>query len=377
MNGLEGIVSGEEVGLINRGLNTEKPTISLCMIVKDVAENLIDCLEPIKNMVDEIIIVDTGSKDNTKEIAKRYTDKVYDFEIPKVEYKGELIDDVDFSAIRNYADSLATGDWILTLDADERIKPEYVNLLKNLIAQNPEIVAYEFTMFNYSNNNTYSCHRRFKAYKNKIGIHYSGKIHETIGDSVKGKTALAPIPVVHLGYVNREKNLEKAYERNIPILEREVEKDPTNYFYLYYLGKSYMGMGDKDKGKKYLEESLKYSAHNIGVNLETKFYLGNLAIQEGDYQKGLKYYQDVIKEDPYFPDVHFIVGVIFMDRKQYDIALNFLEWAWENRNTNKNKINMIKIYFTDKKLLELLQLVSSKCKSFDKTVNYLLEELNG
>ena len=138
-----------------------------------------------------------------------------------------------------------------------------------------------------------------------------------------------------------------------------------------------MGMGDKDKGKKYLEESLKYSAHNIGVNLETKFYLGNLAIQDGDYQKGLKYYQDVIKEDPYFPDVYFIVGVIFMDRKQYDIALNFLEWAWENRNTNKNKINMIKIYFTDKKLLELLQLVSSKCKSFDKTVNYLLEELNG
>lgn len=87
-------------------------TISLCMIVRNEEKVLARCLESVRGCVDEIVIVDTGSSDATKEIAARYTDRIYDF---------EWID--DFSAARNYAFEQATGDYLLWLDADDVLLP--------------------------------------------------------------------------------------------------------------------------------------------------------------------------------------------------------------------------------------------------------------
>lgn len=87
-------------------------SVSLCMIVKDEEEVLGRCLESVKNVVDEIIIADTGSKDRTKEIARQYTDKVYDFE-----WKD------DFSAARNFSLSKGTKDYLMWIDADD-VLPE-------------------------------------------------------------------------------------------------------------------------------------------------------------------------------------------------------------------------------------------------------------
>jgi len=374
---LEGVVSGEEVKLINRGMKAQLPTITLSMIVRDEEEQLPQCLDPIKDVLDEIIIVDTGSKDKTVEIAKKYTDKIYHYEIPKITYQGKEIEDLDFSAMRNYADSFATCDWILTLDPDERIKPEYIQALKLIIAQKPEVIAYEFTIFNQYSNRDFSQHRRYKAYKNHIGVYYQCVLHETIGDSLigKGQTALAPIPIVHFGYRDPFEHKKKSLERNIPILERAVEREPENYFYLYYLGKSYIASGDKAKAKKYLEESLKYSRNFPGVHLETLFLLGNLAIEEGKLNLGVKYYNQVIAADPHYPDVHFIMGVIHLDRKQYDTALPYLEHALKNQSTLKSKINMLKIYFSNKQVLERLQTAAARCGEFEKASRYLIQEL--
>lgn len=82
-------------------------SISLCMIVKNEAAVLARCLDSVADLVDEIIIVDTGSTDRTKEIGAKYTDKIYDFQWIH-----------DFSAARNYAFSLASCDYIYSADAD-------------------------------------------------------------------------------------------------------------------------------------------------------------------------------------------------------------------------------------------------------------------
>ena len=88
-------------------------TISLCMIVKNEEKTLDRCLSCVAELMDEIIVVDTGSTDRTKEIAARYTDRIYDF---------AWVD--DFSAARNYAFSKATGDYIYSADADEFLDEE-------------------------------------------------------------------------------------------------------------------------------------------------------------------------------------------------------------------------------------------------------------
>src|SRR4051794_10771534 len=94
------------------------------MIVRDEEHNLEDCLTPVADLFDEIIIVDTGSIDRTKEIARRFTPHVHDF---------AWCD--DFSAARNESIRHATGDWIFWLDADDRVRADQIPLLRRLLDQ--------------------------------------------------------------------------------------------------------------------------------------------------------------------------------------------------------------------------------------------------
>ena len=96
--------------------------ISSCLIVKNEAENIARCLESIKSISDEIIVVDTGSTDNTVEIAKSYGARIYFYEW-----------DNNFSNARNFALEKATGDWIIFLDADEYFEENTPKELKNVL----------------------------------------------------------------------------------------------------------------------------------------------------------------------------------------------------------------------------------------------------
>lgn len=148
-------------------------TISLCMIVKNEEAVLKRCLDSVADMVEEIIIVDTGSIDKTKEIAARYTDKIYDF---------EWID--DFSAARNFAFSKATMEYIYTADADEVINEEnrekFRWLKENLI---PEI---EIVQMKYGNQLSFGTVYNFdeeyrpKLFKRLREFVWEEAIHETI-----------------------------------------------------------------------------------------------------------------------------------------------------------------------------------------------------
>ena len=115
--------------------------ISLCMIVKNEEAYLEECLTSVKDLVSEIIIVDTGSTDKTKEIAKKFGAKIIDF---------TWID--DFAAARNASIKQATGDWILVLDADEVIAKKDFETIKTLIADK-ETMGYFLEQRNYTNNN--------------------------------------------------------------------------------------------------------------------------------------------------------------------------------------------------------------------------------
>jgi len=103
-------------------IDKQPQTLSLCMIVKNEQQFLPDCLESVRNIVDQIVIIDTGSVDNTVEIAKRYSSEVHYF---------KWCD--DFSAARNESIKYASGDWIFWIDADERLLPESVPEIKKLM----------------------------------------------------------------------------------------------------------------------------------------------------------------------------------------------------------------------------------------------------
>ncbi|MFC2947374.1 tetratricopeptide repeat-containing glycosyltransferase family 2 protein [Virgibacillus sediminis] len=185
-------------------------TISLCMIVKDEEDTLPNCLDSIKDCVDEIVVVDTGSSDRTKEIAHQYTNHVHDF---------EWID--DFSAARNFSFKHATKDYILWLDADDILREEDRKKLINLKNKlDPSVNAvsmiYHYAFDEYGN--VTLSFRRNRLVRRKAGFKWHDPVHEYI--AVDG-------PIVHSDIVVTHKRIHHASGRNLAIYEKRLERGET------------------------------------------------------------------------------------------------------------------------------------------------------
>ncbi len=183
-------------------------TISLVMIVKNEEKFLERCLDSVKNLMDEIIIVDTGSTDKTKEIAKKYTDKIYDF---------EWVD--DFSAARNFAFSKATMDYIYSCDADEVIDEEnrmrFMNLKMALVPE-VEIVQMHYVENGKSSVLNSKSEYRPKLYKRQRSFTWIEPIHETV--RLDPVVFDSDIEILHM-----PENLH--HKRDFSIFEKTYNKD--------------------------------------------------------------------------------------------------------------------------------------------------------
>jgi len=160
--------------------------ISLCMIVRNEEKHLRDFLNSVKDGVDEIIIVDTGSDDKTKAIAKEFTKKVYDFRW-----------DDDFSLARNFCISKASKDWILVLDPDEVIDKSYLVKIRDIIRNNQkDVLGYRLIQHTYYKDKLISVRGICRIFKNNKGIRFVYPVHETVRESIKklngriGKTGI-------------------------------------------------------------------------------------------------------------------------------------------------------------------------------------------
>lgn len=202
----------------NKSSHNEEILLSACLIVKDEQEFLEGCLHSLAGLVHEIVVVDTGSKDQTKDIARRFTGNIYTFSWND-----------NFSEARNYCVSKARGKWILQIDADERIRPVEYSYLKSLLAE-PEVLAYR--TLNECLPEYTASHRSFRLYRNDRRIRYTGVIHETVEKSVlslvrsKGlKVENCDLYFEHLGYIN---DPQAKHKRDYPLLQKELERDTSN-----------------------------------------------------------------------------------------------------------------------------------------------------
>lgn len=202
------------------------PTISLCMIVKNEEDVLARCLDSAAGLMDEIIIVDTGSSDRTIEIAERYTEKVYSF---------EWID--DFSAARNFAFSKATMDYCMWLDADDIIETKQHRAflkLKKTLTDDIDFVMMKYNIaFDEHGLPTFSYYRERWIKNNGMHI-WQGAVHEAIVPA--GKVLHSDIEIchkkIHAGDSDRNLNIYRKM-----IAEHQVLEPRHRYYYareLYY-----------------------------------------------------------------------------------------------------------------------------------------------
>ncbi len=215
----------------------KKPTISLCMIVKNEEEFLDGCLASVQGIVNEIIIVDTGSTDKTIEIAKEFNAKIYHF---------EWID--DFAAARNEALKHATCDWILYLDADERLilhDRSYIFKIINSLPNNIGAILCILESLHSKSDGSSEMHRGayprlFRNY-GYPKIRFVGKIHEQITPSIQelGKEFVdSEIIIEHLGYNRNNEIIAKKVKRNFDLLLQLVQEEPLNGYAWFQLGQT-------------------------------------------------------------------------------------------------------------------------------------------
>jgi len=210
-----------------------KPFISLCMIVKNEEKVINRCLSSVVRLVDEIIVVDTGSRDDTKKIVATYTPNIFDF---------KWID--DFSAARNFAASKASGEWILVLDADEYVDEDnFKNFVQEIKEDRNQFDAYTVKILNFTGNFGESLVQNYhdRVYKNNGEILYYRKIHEQfqyIQDqqlNIKQSSLL----VFHSGYLNQVVNEKDKNIRNKDLLESEMNFGSNEAFDYFNYGNEY------------------------------------------------------------------------------------------------------------------------------------------
>lgn len=202
--------------------------ISLCMIVKNEEKVLERALKSIAPFVDEIIIVDTGSTDSTKQIAKKFTNKIFDF---------VWID--DFASARNFSFSKATGDFIMWLDADDEVTKENLQKLlsfKKELSSKVDVYMLKYVFENQDGEISLLYYRE-RIIKNNMGMQWCDPVHEYI--KVSGKIKYLDISIHH------KKETACAIDRNLKIYEKLIAAKgsltPRQTFYyareLYYNGK--------------------------------------------------------------------------------------------------------------------------------------------
>jgi glycosyltransferase involved in cell wall biosynthesis len=231
--------------------------LSLCMIAKDEEANLPRCLKSVKGVVDEIIIVDTGSHDRTKDIAAEYGAKIFDFP-----WTG------DFAAARNKSLEHATGDWILVLDADEAIAPDGKLSLLDALRQD-EYEADFLPIINYAGTGEQMVRTTvLRLFRNRPEYRFEGAIHEQVLPAIQkrgGIIGLAPITILHFGYLDAEIERQGKIKRNLTIALAEVEKRPEDSLALYGLGMEYLRSQEYELALQAFKRSME---HLPGQNVQ-------------------------------------------------------------------------------------------------------------
>jgi glycosyltransferase involved in cell wall biosynthesis len=320
----------------NRSFKPDTTLISICMIVKNEEKNLNRCLQSIKQCKNyEIIIVDTGSTDDTIKIAKNHNAKIYEYRWGN-----------DFSAARNKAMEYARGDWILILDADEELAPNsYENLKLDMAGRN--IIGYRLPLENVGSPlNGVNYVPRF--FRNAPGLYFIGKIHETIyaslivvGEQWNMDQGMGYTKILHHGYQPDQIKIKGKIKRNLEIYEdalAELPDEPSilmNYAHdlnhdgqtekAYEIFKKIHRILEQHKTEDITPEVREQFVHNYGVFLAQEHKMEDLVEMM---------FSRTARDTGPVANVHYMAGLGLINCKRFEESIREFELCIEKAYDN-------------------------------------------
>ncbi len=378
------------------------------MIVKNEAAVLADCLDSIRDIADQIVVVDTGSTDATLEIARDYGADIHHFKWQD-----------HFAKARNESIKYARKEWILWIDADERLLKDSQPKLVKLLQPEQTPIVYKIQIQNLLNDEgTVSLSDAHRLFTNHKGICFSGRIHEQVFpslDRLGGEERDSEVCLLHMGYSYTGAKDQAKRKRNKRLLQQMVREDPRNAYAHYTLGQ-YYGINKQHtkaiqhyklayqlkqlpahmtasllnvlaqellkieliaESKQYVQQSVKmitiqaggyYLLHKLALAedkpLEAIHWLKELLIKTRMIRASRKYIStDVLIDDD---RILYTIGSLFHKNHQFDQAYNYYWQAYQLNSGNKELLKrLLEVSIILPREMDILQYVS-RLEVFDQ-----------
>lgn len=291
-------------------------------IVKNEESTIGNSLNSIKEVADEIVIVDTGSTDKTKEIAKTYTDKVYDY-----------VWEDDFSKARNFSIDKSESEWLLWLDADEELDKLGVDCIKKWKKQvetggvysdlqvNLDVKCYRLPLVNYVQDKPQNMFWTIKLFKR--ALRFERPIHEGLNVERGEDIGKLPATILHYGY-NRvdEVSKKKRFERNLALLLKQRETDSGKYN-TFHLGSTYYYIKDYENAIKYFKELTDtISDKPAPYEIEAVTYSAEGLYQLKRYDEAVNMAKLLKKIEPCNIKAYYIKALSLAHKKNFEKAID-------------------------------------------------------
>jgi tetratricopeptide (TPR) repeat protein len=287
------------------------PLLSAALIVRDEERTLPDCLESLKGVVDEIVVVDTGSFDRTRDVARAAGARLHEFAWRD-----------DFSAARNEAIGRCRGEWILYIDADERVRPGSGGDLESAL-RDQEAVGQQVRFHVRPSLTPYW---ELRLFRNHPALRFTGIIHENIWPAVLrlisdygGRVGRTSLTIDHFGY---EQEQERKHRRNLRLLVRALEADPTAVFCWYELGRIRYELGDIVAAREALSRGIEVVRANSSLVPQDSLpfvALAVIALRTGDPAPE-PLLAEALELFPEQPHLIWLEGRRLLDERQFDAA---------------------------------------------------------
>ena len=323
------------------------PGFSVCMITRNEAERIGQCLDALKALECEIIVLDTGSTDNTARIAQDKGASVFPFAWIN-----------DFSAARNEAASHASHDLILAVDADEILTEYDIGAFTRAVFQNPSAVGMILRISpTLRGESLQTFHERVGRFYDRTRFHYKGSIHENLTPLTQGDAVRyydLPLTFHHSGYEDRETIRTKAL-RDLELLEKELQAEGESPYLFYQIGKCYTALQEQDKAAAYYEKGLflQPDKKNVYVREMTESY-GYALLETGQQEKALQFLLSVQETYAYHADFCFLLGLVHMNCAQFEQAVDSFLKATECRSFSVEGCNSYRAFYNIGVIMEVL-----------------------
>lgn len=286
--------------------------LSVCMIARNEAENLPRALESIRRIADEIVVVDTGSSDDTAAVAESLGARVVSSEWQD-----------DFSQARNVSLANAEGEWVLCLDADEYVPPEAE--AKILAAISNEADAYFVRIESDMDSTAGRVFVNFvpRLFRNFEGVRFQGRVHEQVSPSLEklgARIEISDIVLKHSGYVMSDtEEIDKA-KRNARLLLEDLASNPGDALVLFHLGEAYSMLRQFEDAVSAYENALRMDRLPPEVASVVYQNLGAALIKLGRYDDAMSHLKRALRINPRLLTVHLVLASALFGIKRFDRA---------------------------------------------------------